>query len=198
MSLSLVLSQAVLGDEAWVLLCSHSKSHVEQSGKIHAKFLNPATSLSTDKCAQALSTVTTKKKQKKTHDFTGSPVVKTLCFQCRGPWLDCWLGNKDPTCHGAQQKKKTKHNKPSYLKGPFTLPDWVYHFVSFCYLIASNVKVTRMHCKLKYILIHSFRCFGPSKKTKVVDNTFMYNKIVLSILAVLNTFPKCIALNVYH
>lgn len=55
-----------------------------------------------------------------------------------------------------------------------------------------------MHCKLKYILIHSFTCFAPSKKTKVVDNTFMYNKIILSILAVLNTFPKCIALNVYH
>ena len=118
MSLSLVLSQAVLGDEAWVLLCSHSKSHVEQSGKIHAKFLNPATSLSTDKCAQALSTVTSKKKTKKQNDFTGSPVVKTLC---RGAWLDRWLGNKNPTCHGAQQKK-TK-NKPSYLKGPFTLPD---------------------------------------------------------------------------
>ena len=70
MSLSLVLSQAVLGDEAWVLLCSHSKSHVEQSGKIHAKFLNPATSLSTDKCAQALSTVTSKKKKQKTNPVT--------------------------------------------------------------------------------------------------------------------------------
>ena len=134
MSLSLVLSQAVLGDEAWVLLCSHSESHVEQSGKIHAKFLNPATSLSTDKCAQALSTVTSKqnKTKQKKNDFTGSPVVKTLCFQCRGPWLDPWLGNKDPTCHGAQQKKKQQQTQ---------LPQGAIHSprlsVSLCLLLNS-------------------------------------------------------------
>ena len=83
------------------------KNHVEHSGKIHAKFLNPAISLSTDKYAQASSTVTSKKQKQTKKDFTGSPVVKTPCFQCRGPWLDHWLGNKDPTCHGAQQKTTT-------------------------------------------------------------------------------------------
>ena len=26
-------------------------------------------------------------------DFPGGPVVKTLCFQCRGPRFDSWLEN---------------------------------------------------------------------------------------------------------
>ena len=26
-------------------------------------------------------------------DFSGSPVVKTLCFQCRGHRFNPWLGN---------------------------------------------------------------------------------------------------------
>ena len=130
------------------------KNHIEQSGKIHAEFLKPAISLSTDKCAQASATVTSKNNNKE--DFTGSPAVKILCLM-QGALVGSQLGNKDPTCHGAQQKKKTTQ-KPSYLKGPFTLPDWVYHFVSFCYLIASTVKVTCMHCKLVcfFIIISIF------------------------------------------
>ena len=43
-------------------------------------------------------------------DFPGSPVVKILCFQCRGHGFDSWLGNKDPTCCMAQPKEK-KMNK---------------------------------------------------------------------------------------
>ena len=34
-------------------------------------------------------------------DFPGGPVVKTLCFQCRGHGFDPWSWNKDPTCHAA-------------------------------------------------------------------------------------------------
>ena len=30
-------------------------------------------------------------------DFPGSPVVKTLCFQCRVFGFDPWLENQDPT-----------------------------------------------------------------------------------------------------
>ena len=34
-------------------------------------------------------------------EFPGSPVVKTLHFQCRGHRFDPWSGNNDPTCHQA-------------------------------------------------------------------------------------------------
>ena len=35
-------------------------------------------------------------------DFPGGPVVKTLCFQCRGGRFNPWSGNQDPTCHVIQ------------------------------------------------------------------------------------------------
>ena len=48
-------------------------------------------------------------------DFPGGPVVKSLCFQCRGHRFDLWLGNKDPTCHAARPKnKQTKKNTKKY------------------------------------------------------------------------------------
>ena len=118
MSLSLVLSQAVLGDEAWVLLCSHSKSHVEQSGKIHAKFLNPATSLSTDKCAQALSTVTSKKKKKKKHTTLLAVQWLRLCASNAGGlgWIAGW-GTRIPHAMGHSKKKKQNTTNPVTSKG---------------------------------------------------------------------------------
>ena len=33
-----------------------------------------------------------------TGDFPGDPVGKTLCSQCRGPGIDPWLEELDPTC----------------------------------------------------------------------------------------------------
>ena len=39
-------------------------------------------------------------------DFPGGPLVKTLCFQCKGRKLDPWLGN----CRGMWQKQKHKRN----------------------------------------------------------------------------------------
>ena len=40
-------------------------------------------------------------------EFPGCPVVKTPRFQCRGPGgFHPWLGNKDPTCYAAQQKRR--------------------------------------------------------------------------------------------
>ena len=47
----------------------------------------------------------------KTGDFPGGPVVKTLCFQCRGliPMqhrFDSWLGNWNPICLQGQIKTK--------------------------------------------------------------------------------------------
>ena len=45
-------------------------------------------------------------------DFPGSPVVKTLYFQCTGRGFDPWSGNKNPTCHvGCGKKKKNPKNK---------------------------------------------------------------------------------------
>ena len=39
-------------------------------------------------------------------DFLGGPVVKPLCFHCRGPWFNPWSGNWDPTCCNAAKNKK--------------------------------------------------------------------------------------------
>ena len=41
-------------------------------------------------------------------DFTGSPVVKTLCFHCRGYGFHPWLGTKIPYASRHSQKKKKK------------------------------------------------------------------------------------------
>ena len=39
-------------------------------------------------------------------DFSGAPVVKTPCFQCRRHGFDPWSGNKDPTYHVSRLKEK--------------------------------------------------------------------------------------------
>ena len=41
-------------------------------------------------------------------DFPGSPVVKTLHFQCRGHGFDHWLETKDPTKDAVWCRKQTK------------------------------------------------------------------------------------------
>ena len=38
--------------------------------------------------------------------FPGSPVVKTLCFQCRGHGFNPWSGNWDPLCCTVRPKNK--------------------------------------------------------------------------------------------
>ena len=49
-------------------------------------------------------------------DFPGSPVVRTLRFQCRRHGLNPWLGNKIPHAakHGQKQKKE---NNSKWIKG---------------------------------------------------------------------------------
>ena len=42
-------------------------------------------------------------------DFPGGPVVKTLCFHCRGRGFDPWLG-KFRMPHSVAKKKKKKKN----------------------------------------------------------------------------------------
>ena len=44
-------------------------------------------------------------------DFPGSPVVKTLCFQCRGTGSIPGLGTKIPHAMLSGQKKKIKRQK---------------------------------------------------------------------------------------
>ena len=39
-------------------------------------------------------------------DLPGSPVVKTVCFNCRGHKLNPWAGNKDSSCQAEQPGKK--------------------------------------------------------------------------------------------
>ena len=40
--------------------------------------------------------------------FLGSPMVKTLCFHCRGLRFKPWRGNWDPACHAAWPKERKK------------------------------------------------------------------------------------------
>ena len=45
----------------------------------------------------------------KIQDFPGGPVVKTLCFQCRGHKFDVWSVNKDLVkLHSVARKAKNK------------------------------------------------------------------------------------------
>ena len=49
-------------------------------------------------------------------NFTGSLLVKTLCFQCRGCRFDSWLGNYEisrATQRG--QKKRKKYTKDCHI-----------------------------------------------------------------------------------
>ena len=46
--------------------------------------------------------------------FPGGLVVKTLCFHCRAPGLDPWLGNQGSACYEAQPERK-KERKMSIL-----------------------------------------------------------------------------------
>ena len=41
-------------------------------------------------------------------DFPGSPVVKTLSFQCKGQGFNPWLANRDSTCCSVAKAKKKK------------------------------------------------------------------------------------------
>ena len=41
-------------------------------------------------------------------NFPGSPVVKTLSFQCKGQGFNPWLANQDPTCCSVAKAKKKK------------------------------------------------------------------------------------------
>ena len=51
-----------------------------------------------------------------TWEFSGSPVVRTLQFHCRGHGFDPWSGNQDLTCHVACQKKINKTQPEKTLK----------------------------------------------------------------------------------
>ena len=39
-------------------------------------------------------------------DFPGGPVVKTLCFHCRGRRFDPWSGNYDPLSFTVRLKER--------------------------------------------------------------------------------------------
>ena len=62
------------------------------------------------------------------------PVVKTLCFQCRGHGFDLWRGNKIPHATWYSQKIQTKTKQThSLLKS-----QWIVGFLSITFLL---------HCK---------------------------------------------------
>ena len=45
-------------------------------------------------------------------ELPGGPVVRTLCFHCRGHGFDPWSRNLDPACRAAQPKKKDWKSSP--------------------------------------------------------------------------------------
>ena len=58
--------------------------------------------------------------QKNTHqDFPGGPVVKTLCFHCRGHGFDPWSGKFHMPCGATKKlKKRTLINRKESSTGP--------------------------------------------------------------------------------
>ena len=52
----------------------------------------------------------------KSQEFSGSPVVRTLCSHCRGPRFNPWLGNSDPTSCMVRPKRKKKKKKLKQTK----------------------------------------------------------------------------------
>ena len=61
--------------------------------------------------SSALSMCQLNYKQKSCQDFSGGPVVKTLCFHCRGHGFDPWLGNRFHMSHDVVKKIKKKIKK---------------------------------------------------------------------------------------
>ena len=55
-------------------------------------------------------------KNRRWREFPGGPVVRTLCFQCRGPGFDPWSGNLDPTSHMAQPNTHTHTHTHTHTK----------------------------------------------------------------------------------
>ena len=51
-----------------------------------------------------------------TWDFTGGPVVKTLCFHCSGHRFDPWRGGENKIPHVMWCSRKIKKKKWPYLK----------------------------------------------------------------------------------
>ena len=49
-------------------------------------------------------------------DLPSGPVVKIMCFQCRGRRFNLWSGNKDQTCCSAQPKI---NKQKIFFKKPF-------------------------------------------------------------------------------
>ena len=91
-----VAMRIVLASEMWEVTC------VKKSG-VSAQLCSPCNIIKPNPAC--------------TQHFPGSPVAKTMCFQCRGCRFDAWSGNWDPTCHMAKkEKKKNKLSNPASTK----------------------------------------------------------------------------------
>ena len=55
----------------------------------------------------------------------GSPVIKTLSFECKGRMFHPWWGNWAPACHVVWQKKKKKETESAVKSARMTVPDGV-------------------------------------------------------------------------
>lgn len=64
-------------------------------------------------------------------DFPGGPMIRTPCFQWRGPGFHPWMGKKDPTCCTAQMKTN-KQTNPTKCRSGVKMPraDVTDHFLA--------------------------------------------------------------------
>lgn len=63
------------------------------------------------KAKRLLNIFTEKHLNKSTNNFSGSPVIGTPDFQCRGYGFNPWQGIKDLACHAVWPKKVLKKNR---------------------------------------------------------------------------------------
>ena len=59
--------------------------------------------------------------EKKNPKFPSGPMVRTLCFHCRGHTFDPSLGNQDPICRVEGPKIKLKKRKKRGRAGLFKI-----------------------------------------------------------------------------
>ena len=107
-------------------------------------------------------------------DFPVGPVIKTLCFQCRGHVFNSWLGNWDQTCHIAKKRNDCMFSPASvHREQKHTCNNFINKF-SFLTINTSKYNYLLLYFKIdtwfsidKYTnIIFSFLCFSYNIKQK--------------------------------
>ena len=98
-------------------------------------------------------------------EFPGATVIRTPHSHCWGPRFNPWLGNWDPTSHGAQPKKRKSGS-------------WFTIFNNFMVWLSLGVKqITSM---INY--------YSSQRNYNILNYLFHYLMILISYLVILMTF----------